>query len=701
MKSIVKIADREIILETGEIAKQAHGAVLVRQGDTVVLVTVVADEEQQEIIGTDFFPLSVEYRERTAAAGRIPGGFVKRESKPQEHEILASRFIDRSIRPLFPETFFSETQIMATVLSYDKNAEPEILSILGTSAALHISEIPWNGPVGGLRLAYKDDKFIVLPNEEERKDAEMDMVISCSKEGLVMLEGEAREISEQIFQEGIEYAHQCLQNFFEVVDTWKKELNVSKRSCPELVVPDDFRKTLEDLTVNAMRQAIVGSSKKIRAKQVKEVYKNATVALLEKFPDVSEATITYIIDQIKYRVFREYLIEEKKRVDGRGYTEIRPISGKVGWLPRTHGSSIFCRGETQAMVSCTLGTPEDEQIVESLSGETRQKFMLHYNFPPYSVGEVKAVRGPGRREIGHGFLATRALQQIIPNEVTFPYTIRLISDITESNGSSSMATVCGGCLALMDAGVAISQLVAGVAMGLVKEKDQLVVLTDIMGEEDHMGDMDFKVAGSDRGITAVQMDNKLGSIPPDVMSQALEQARQGRLFILGEMRKILDKPRSSLSMYAPRVSSFFIRRERIRDLIGPGGKNIQEIQEEQNVRIDVQSNTGKVTLYSFDQKSCGKALKKITFLTGEPELGKCYHGEVTGVKPFGAFVRIFNNIEGLVHISELSVGRVEKTSDVVKEGEIIVIKVLGVDRQGKIRLSRKEALNVPESEIAN
>lgn len=701
MKSIVKIAGNEVIFETGEIAKQAHGAVLVRQRDTMVLVTVVADEEQQEISGADFFPLSVEYRERTAAAGRIPGGFVKRESKPQEHEILASRFIDRSIRPLFPETFFSETQVIATVLSYDKDAEPEILSVLGASAALCVSEIPWNGPVGGLRLVYKNDRFIALPNEEDRKNAEMDMVISCSKEGLVMLEGEAREISEQIFQEGIEYAQQALHDFFEMMDVWKKEVNVTKRTCPELVVPEDFRLALDQLALGAMRKAIVGPNKKMRAQQIKEVYKTVTTGLVEKFPDVSETTITYLLDQMKYKVFREYLVQEQKRVDGRNYTEIRPISGKVNWLPRNHGSALFCRGETQAVVSCTLGTPEDEQIVESLSGESRQKFMLHYNFPPYSVGEVKPVRGPGRREIGHGFLATRALQQILPSEIDFPYTIRLISDITESNGSSSMATVCGGCLALMDAGVKISQMVAGVAMGLVKEQDKLVVLTDIMGEEDHMGDMDFKVAGSERGITAVQMDNKLGSIPADVMTQALEQARQGRLFILGEMRKILDQPRAELSPYAPRVSSFFIRRERIRDLIGPGGKNIQEIQEDCNVRIDVQSNNGKVTVYSFNQNSSDKALKRISFLTGDPEQGRCYRGEVTGVKAFGAFVRIFNNIEGLVHISELSVGRVEKTSDVVKEGETIIVKVLGVDRQGKIRLSRKEALNVPESEIAN
>ncbi len=701
MRSVVKIADKEIIFEIGEIAKQAHGAVLVQQGGTVVLVTVVADEEQQEISGADFFPLSVEYRERTAAAGRIPGGFIKRENKPQDHEILASRLIDRSIRPLFPETFLSETQVIATVLSYEKDAEPEILSILGASAALSISDIPWNGPIAGMRLVRKNNKFIVFPNEKDRNATDMDIVISCSKEGLVMLEGEAREVTETCLQEGIEYAHSSMKPFFDLIATWQEELKVAKRACPELSLPDEFKQALEEATYKAMKIAIVGPNKKIRAKQTKQVYKDVIALMAEKFPDISETLVTYLVEGIKYRVFREYLVDEGIRVDGRTYQQIRPICGKVGWLPKTHGSALFQRGETQAIMTCTLGTPEDEQIVESLAGEIRQKFMLHYNFPPFSVGEIKPLRGPGRREIGHGFLATRALQQVLPNENQFPYTIRLISDITESNGSSSMATVCGGCLALMDAGVQISNMVAGVAMGLVKEKGKMVVLTDIMGEEDHMGDMDFKVAGSERGITAVQMDNKLGSIPSEVMTQALEQARQGRLFILGEMKKILDAPRANLAPHAPRVSTLTIRKDRIRDLIGPGGKNIQEVQEECNVRVDVQSNTGKVTVYSTNQIGCDKALKKIKYLTGDPEVNSFYRGEVTSIKNFGAFVRIFNGVEGLVHISEIAPQRINQVEDVLHEGDTIIVKVLGVDKQGKIRLSRREALNVPESELAN
>jgi len=609
--------------------------------------------------------------------------------------------IDRSIRPLFPETFFSETQLMATVLSFDADSEPEILSILGAAAALMLSDIPWNGPLGGIRLVRKNGKFIAMPTEQDRQNTEMDMVISCSKDGLVMLEGEAKETQETYLQAGIAYAHQVLQPFFELLDQWQKELGNAKRVCQELALPEGFKEMLDQLTIEPLQKAIVGPNKKVRANQVKEVYKAATTALLEKFPDVSETIINYLIDANKYKIFRRYLVHENRRVDGRTFQEIRPISGKVSWLPRTHGSAIFTRGETQAMVSCTLGTPEDEQIVETLSGEIRQKFMLHYNFPAFSVGEVKPVRGPGRREIGHGFLATRALQQVLPLESSFPYTIRLISDITESNGSSSMATVCGGCLALMDAGVAIKNMVAGVAMGLIQEDNKTVVLTDIMGEEDHMGDMDFKVAGTEQGITAVQMDNKIGSLPPEVMTQALEQARQGRLFILGEMRKLLDKPRPALSSFAPRVSSFMIRKERIRDLIGPGGKNIQEIQDTYNVRIDVQSNTGKVTLYSYNQSSSDKALKQIHYLTGEPELGKCYRGEVTAVKPFGAFVKIFSNVEGLVHISEIAPTRIVQVSDVLKDGDTVVVRVLGVDRQGKLKLSRKDALNVEEHEIAN
>lgn len=688
-KATFKIADKEITLETGEIAKQAHGSVLVSHKDTVVLVTVVAEEEATR--KEDFFPLSVEYRERTAAAGRIPGGFIKRESRPQDHEILASRLIDRSVRPLFPEWFTNETQIMATVLSYEPDAEAEPLCIIGASAALHLSNIPWNGPVGGLRLIRKNDKLIALPAEKEREDAEMDMVISCSKEGLVMLEGEARETSEEKFLEAIDFAHASLVPFFQILNEWQKELNIVKRDCPKPAVNEELQKTLEEIATPVFRTAMVGKNKQERARQMKEAQKKILAELQEKFPDNTEE-IPALLEDLKYHLFRTYMVQEKKRVDGRTFEEVRPISGKVSWLPRNHGSVVFTRGETQAIVSCTLGAPADVQIVDTLSGEIRQRFMLHYNFPPYSVGEIKALRGPGRREIGHGFLATRALQNVLPEHDKFPYTIRIISDITESNGSSSMASVCGGCLSLMDAGVPIIRPVAGVAMGLIKEGEEAIVLTDIMGEEDHLGDMDFKVAGTEMGITAVQMDNKLGSLPRSLMNQALEQAKQGRLHILKEMKKILPETRKELPACAPRVKCFIIRKDRIRDLIGPGGKNIQEVQEACKVKIDVDSSTGLVSVFSANQESLDRAISKVDYLTGEAEVGKCYKGEVISIKPFGAFVRILNNTEGLLHISELDNKRVDKVTDIIKEGEQVLVKVLGVDRQGKISLSRREAL---------
>ena len=698
-KETIQIGGKEISIETGEIARQAHGSVIVRQGDTMVLVTVVADEEERE--GLDFFPLSVEYRARSSAAGRFPGGFIKREQRPQEYEILASRIIDRSIRPLFPENFKCETQVMATVLSFEENAEPEILSIIGASAAIQLSNIPWNGPLGGLRIVSKNGKLIVLPTAEERKSTELDIIISCSKDGLVMLEGMGNESNEETLVQAISLAQKSLEPLMELLQRWPQEERIEKRAFQSVLpIPEEIKKAVEEAATEPLKISIVGNSKKERSEQVKAVFKKVKTELEEKFPE-QEHYISLLLEELKYKLFREYMASQQKRVDGRKFDEIRQIWGKVSWLPRVHGSALFTRGETQALVSCTLGTVEDEQIVETLAGETRQKFMLHYNFPPFSVGEVKPLHGPGRRETGHGYLASRALRNILPDEEKFPYTIRLVSDISESNGSSSMASVCGGCLALMDAGVPIKRPAAGVAMGLVKEGDQLMVISDIMGEEDHLGDMDFKVAGTEVGITAVQMDNKIGSLPWEVLSKALEQARKARLHILGEMKKILPETRPSLAAFAPRVMSLQIRKERIRDLVGAGGKTIQELQETFKVKIDVESNTGKVKLFSFDQTSLEKALKRIHYLTGEPEVGKCYKGEVTSVKDFGAFVRLFCNIEGMVHISEMANKRVEKVTDVVREGDEVIVRVLGVDRQGKIRLSRKEALNVPESQIEN
>lgn len=697
-KETIKIGGKDITLETGEIAKQANGSIIIRQEDTIVLVTVVAAEEANE--DASFFPLSVEYREKKAAAGKIPSGFIKRESRLQDHEILSSRLIDRSIRPLFPESFLSETQVIATVFSYDKNAEADILSILGTSAALYLSDIPWDGPVGGVHLVVQDEKMVVFPDATERKNPEMDLVISCSKDGLVMLEGEAHEASEEKLLEAITFTQKSLEPFFALLEKWKEEMKVEKREVVEVVIPEEMKEAVAGLPAEDLQNAILGNDKLARKKAVKAFYKKSVEELLEKFPENEKHIIT-LLDNLKYKLFRGYMAQEDKRVDGRNFDEVRDISGKAGWLPKVHGSSLFTRGETQAIVTCTLGTLEDEQIVETLDGESRDRFLLHYNFPPYCVGEVRPVRGPGRREIGHGTLAKRALSHVLPDYDSFPYTIRIVSDITESNGSSSMATVCGGCLSLMDAGIPIANPVAGVAMGLVKEADKVMVLSDIMGEEDHYGDMDFKVAGTENGITAVQMDNKLGSLPHEVMSKAVEQAKQSRLHILAEMKKILAKSREDLAASAPRVSFLQIRKERIRDVIGSGGKTIQGLQERYKVRIDIDSNSGNLRIYSEDQESAQGVLKEIRYLVGEVEVGKFYKGQVTSIKNFGAFVKIFNNVEGLVHISELANERIKRVQDVVKEGEHIIIKVLGVDRQGKIKLSRKEALEVSENEISN
>lgn len=701
----ISLGGREITFETGEIAKQAHGAVIVKQKDTVVLVTVVADAKPIEDAGGrsdegDFVPLTVEYREKTAAAGRFPSGFVKRESKPQDHEILASRLLDRSIRPLFPRNFRYETQVMATVFSYDPDADAEALSILGAGAALYLSHIPWNGPVGGISLVQKGGKFIAFPTAQERQQTSMDMVISCCPDGLVMVEGLAKEVPEQDVLQAFLLAQESLQPFFAMLQRWSQENPVTKLALTPTVISDELQKAVDLLREPLLKALLEATNKLERKQKVGEIVHAATEALAKQYP-AEAAKIPGLLAQLEYHTFREYMVKEQKRVDGRQLHEIRPISGKVNWLPRAHGSAVFTRGETQAVVTCTLGTKEDKQMVETLAGESWQRFLLHYNFPSYSVGEVKPMRGPGRREIGHGNLALRALLAVIPEEKQFPYTIRVVSDITESNGSSSMATVCGGCLSLMDCGVPIKRPVAGIAMGLIKEKDTMLILSDIMGEEDHLGDMDFKVAGTEVGVTAVQMDNKLGSLPTEAMLKALNQAREGRMFILQQMLAILPAPRPNLSKFAPRVSAFPIRKERIRDLIGPGGKTIQELQEQHNVKIDIDPETCLVRVYSPHEEACKQAVRQIDYLTKELEVGKFYRGIVTTIKDFGAFVRVYANTEGLLHISELDNVRVESVRNILKEGDEVIVKVLGVDRQGKIRLSRKDALHVPKEQVEN
>ena len=699
-RETISVNGKEIHLETGQIARQANGAVLAREGDTVVLVTAVHDKPQRT--GLDFFPMTVEYRERTAAAGRVPGGFFKREMRPADRETLTARLVDRCLRPLFPKEFKDETQVIATVLSFDADADPGVLAITAASMAVHLSDMPWQGPVAGIRVARVDGQFVANPDFESKERADLDLVVAVASDGLAMVEGTCDEVSEATVVEALSFAQEAAQPILAGMEHMREQVGR-----PKIVLetpPPDDPKWVEEIC-EAARPELQGILRSAMEKlELQKAVRGLRDKMVERFAgegeDAAEKTkkIRDIFEELEYKEVRGLLVREGIRVDGRGCKNIRPISGAVGWLPRTHGSALFTRGETQAMVSCTLGTGHDEQIVEALHGEARERFLLHYNFPPYSVGEVRRMMGPGRREIGHGNLARRALDSIIPDHDEFPYTIRIVSDISESNGSSSMATVCGGTLAMMDAGVPITAPVAGIAMGLIQEGEQIIILSDILGTEDHLGDMDFKVAGSRKGITAVQLDNKLGELKPEVLTEALEQAREGRNHILDEMLKILEAPRGEISQYAPQVHVVSIRKERIRDLIGPQGRVIQQIQGQTGTNIEV-GDDGMIRVYSPGKAALEEALRMIKYYTADLEKGKIYKGTVVSVKDFGAFVRIYGNMEGLVHISELDDHRVNKVSDVLKEGEEVLVKVVDVDRQGKIKLSRKDALNAPASEI--
>ncbi len=693
----ITIGKQEITFEMGEIARQANGAVLVRQKDTVLLVTAVAAEKPRENLG--FFPLTVEFREKTAAVGKFPGGFIKRENRPHNHEILTSRLIDRSIRPLFPKKFLCETQIMATVFSYDSDSCPQALALMGTAMALQISDIPWNGPVCGIHAVKKNGELILLPDAQEKENAELDLMVACGPDGMIMLEGVADETSEEDILECIEAASQAMKPFFDLAQKWRSELGVTTREYEVKEASPELVKEIQEKGQEKLKGTFVHSSKQERKKQIREATSQIKEELMEKYPEEAHFVSELLSDLLHHSV-REYMVNDQKRIDLRDFSEIRPISGRVGWLPRNHGSALFTRGDTQAIVSCTLGSLDDEQVAESLDGVTREKFLLHYNFPPFCVGEARPLRPPGRREIGHGNLALRALCNMIPKK-NFPYTIRILSDITESNGSSSMASVCGGSLAMMDAGVPIKKPVAGIAMGMIKQGENFVILSDIMGDEDHLGDMDFKVTGTADGITALQVDNKIGSLSSDILTKALAQAKDGRLHILSEMNKVLAESRPELSRYSPRVASTTIRKERIRSLIGPGGKHIQEIQNTNNVKIDVDSDTSEVRIFAQSGDDCEKALKRVKYYTGDVEVNKVYRGVVVATKDFGAFVRVYFDTEGLVHISELDEARVEKVTDILKEGDEVIVRVLGIDRQGKIKLSRREALNANPSDIVN
>jgi polyribonucleotide nucleotidyltransferase len=688
---------RPLSIETGRLAKQAGGAAVASYGETVVLVTVVASDAPRE--GADFFPLTVDYQERTFAAGKIPGGFFKREGRPSEREILTSRLVDRALRPLFPDSFFCETQVIASVLSVDRENDADTIALIGASAALQVSDIPFRGPVAGVRIGRLRGTLVVNPLQSQFELSDVNLFVAAGRDAIVMVEGGARVVPEEDMLEALFLAQEAVKPVLDIQDEITRVAGKQKR--PLVVVPPDaaLSARVRELAAEQLRAAFLVAAKHERAAGVATVKQDVQTALAEEYAG-REKEVATALEDLASETLRALVVREGRRVDGRGLTDIRPITCEVGVLPRTHGSALFTRGETQALVVATLGTASDEQKVDALIGEQYKKFMLHYNFPPFSVGEVRALRGPGRREIGHGALAERALAAVVPEESEFPYTIRIVSEILESNGSSSMATVCGGTLSLMDAGVPIKAPVAGIAMGLIKEGEEIRMLSDILGDEDHLGDMDFKVAGTAQGVTALQMDIKITGVTREIMRQALYQARAGRLHILEQMAKALAAPRPEVSEYAPRILTMKVRQDKIRDLIGPGGKMIRSIIEETGVKIDVEDD-GTVYVSSSDGDSMTKAVARINRVTAEAEVGKTYKGIVRKIVDFGAFVEILPGTDGLVHISQLGPGRVRRVSDVLKEGDEITVKVLEIDRQGKIRLSQREALESQQSARGN
>jgi len=692
LKRSVKVGAQELSIETGRMAKQADGSVLVRYGDTMLLVTAVSAKEKRDV---DFLPLTVEYQERLYSAGRIPGSYFKREGRLTEKETLTSRLVDRSCRPLFPEGYAYETQIITSVISADQENEGDIHGITGASAALLCSDIPFNGPIAGIRVGRVKGEWIANPSASERGESDLDLVMACSRDAIVMVEGGANEISEADMVTALAFGREAVQPVLRLQEEMRRELGKKAREYERAAPADEaikarVRQLAWDGIVrgyqiqdkHARYEALSNNRKEVEAKLEAEMGGAHT-------PQIASA-VKSLYEDLKYEHMRQLTVDGG-RIGARRHDEVRQINCEVKILPRAHGSALFTRGETQALVAATLGTSEDEQRLELLSGQAFKKFMLHYNFPPFSVNEVKPLRGPGRREIGHGALAERALRGMLPLSDKFPYTIRVVSDILESNGSSSMATVCGGTLALMDAGVPIKAPVAGIAMGLVKEGEKIAILSDILGDEDHLGDMDFKVCGTEKGITSIQMDIKITGLSTDIMRGALEQARVGRLHILGEMGKALAQPRPEISPYAPRITTIQIRPEYIKNVIGPGGKVIKDIIARTGCTINIE-DSGKVDIASANADAVQQAISMIQALTREAEVGKTYLGTVRKIAEFGAFVELFPGTDGLVHISELSDKRVKSVSDVLKEGDEVMVKVLSIDKTGKIRLSRKEAL---------
>ena len=679
---------RPLSIEVGRLAKQADGAALIQYGETVVLVTAVAAKEVRA--EADFFPLTVDYQERTFAAGKIPGGFFKREGRPSEKEILTCRLIDRSIRPLFAGGLRCETQIIATVLSADRENDPDVVAMLGTSAALEVSDIPFQGPLAGVRIGRVNRQWVINPTQSQLQESDVDIFLSGSRDAIVMVEGGARIVPEDEILEALFKGHEAIQPLLDYQEEIKRAVGKAKRQVPFIEPDKNLLQSVEGLARDKILGAIAIGEKLERYKKLDEVKREVIEQAAQQLPD-REKDIKASFDELKKKYFRHQIVSEGRRIDGRGLKDIRPITCEVEVLPRTHGSALFTRGETQALVITTLGTTSDEQKIDALIGEHYKKFMLHYNFPPFSVGEVKFLRGPSRRDIGHGNLAERALIPVLPPEEDFPYTVRIVSEVLESNGSTSMATVCGGSLSLMAAGVPTRAPVAGIAMGLIKEGGQVRVLSDILGDEDHLGDMDFKVAGTREGVTSLQMDIKIAGVPREVMRDALYQAKEGRVHILGIMNQTISEPRGEMSSHAPRIITLKVRPEKIREIIGPGGKVIRGIVEETGVKIDVEDD-GTVMIASNDEAASRRAVEMVQLIVAEPEIGKIYRGTVRKIMDFGAFVEILPGTDGLVHISQLAPERVRRVTDVLNEGDEVMVKVLDIDKQGKIKLSRKDAL---------
>lgn len=690
------LGSRSLVAEIGKMAKQANGSVMVSYGDTVVLVTATVSKEPRQ--GIDFFPLLVDYEERLYAVGKIPGGFIKREGRPSEKAILSMRLIDRAIRPLFPYGFRNDVQVVATVLSVDQNCSPDVTAMIGASIALSVSDIPFSGPIAGLVVGRSNGEFVINPSLEQAEQSEMHLVVAGTRDAVMMVEAGAMEVPEEIMLEGIVFGHQVIKDVIKFQDEIVSQVGKEKLGIPIYQIDPELDKAVRDYISERVAEAVRNPDKLARQDALDQLEHEAVEHFLETYPEQGK-NIKEIFHSVLKETVRQMILDEQERPDGRKLNEIRPITCEAGILPRAHGSGLFTRGQTQALTVATLGAVSDEQILDGLGVEESKRYMHQYNFPPYSVGETRPMRGPGRREIGHGALAERALLHVLPREEAFPYTIRLVSEILESNGSTSMASVCGSTLALMDAGVPISSPVAGIAMGLVTGENKFAVLSDIQGIEDALGDMDFKVAGTAKGVTALQMDIKVKGVSAEVLKKALEQAKEGRMFILSKILEVLPEPRSDLSKYAPRIITITIDQEKIRDVIGPGGKTIRKIIEDTGVQIDIEDD-GRAFIAATDAEAGQKALHIIEVLTQDVEVGKIYMGKVTRLMDFGAFVEIIPGVlglpgkEGLVHISQLDERRVGRVRDVLKEGDEIIVKATEIDRQGRINLSRKEALRI-------